>query len=136
MSEFFLVCGRQPRLEDIANVEVVRLSQAEEIVTRAAHELFSPSEWADCWYLRDRRGCADTLFTEAQAALLDSVPFESTRLYRVFSRVLPTARKIALWYGNDWENLTRVHEAGTFIDFLKRDMESPTAESWLLFESG
>ena len=134
MSEFFLISGRQPPFDDVANLEVVQLSQAEDIVARAARELFAPSEWADCWYLRDTGGCADTLFTEAQEALLDGKPFEHTRLYRAFSRILPEARKIALWYGSDWANLPLVSEAQTFMECLKRDLESPTAEAWMMFE--
>jgi len=134
MSEFFLVSGRQPQFDDIANIEVVQLNQTEDIVARAGSELFAPSDLTDCWYLRDTEGCADTLFTEAQEALLDGKPFENTRLYRAFSRILPEARKIALWYGSDWANLPLVSEAQTFMERLKRDIASPTAEAWMMFE--
>jgi hypothetical protein len=134
MSEFVLISGRQPQFEDISNIEVVQLSHAEAIIARAAQELFAPSEWMGCWYLRDTEGCTDTLFTEAQAALLNGKPFEHTRLYRAFSRILPTARRVALWYGDDWANLPLVSDAKTFMERLKRDIESPTAEAWMLFD--
>lgn len=133
MSAFFIVAGEQPPLDALPNLEVIPLDRAEDIVAQAARELFAPSEWPACWYLRDSKGCTDTLFTEAQVALLDGAPFAETRLYRVFSRILPTAKKIALWYGDDWSNLPVVSDAQTFLQRLRQDVERPTAESWMMF---
>lgn len=133
MSEFFIVAGDKPSLDDLLNLEVIPLDQAEDIVAQAARELFAPSQWPDCWYVRDSGGCTDKLFTEAQAALLDGEPFEGTRLYLVFSRALQTAYKIALWYGDDWSDLAIVADAQAFLERLRQDVERPTAESWMMF---
>lgn len=133
MSEFFIIAGDKPQLDDLLSLEAVSLDRAEDVVARAARDLFAPYEWSECWYLRDAQGCVDTLFIEAQAALLDSLPFEGTRLYRLFSRLLLTAKKIALWYGNDWTDLPAVSDAPTFFQRLRRDLEQPAAESWMMF---
>ncbi len=133
MSEFFVICGDRPQLGDIPNIEVVEMSQAEEVVVRAGQQLFAPAELADCWYVRDAQGCSDTFFTEAQAAVLDGLPLEKTRLYQLFRRTLPTAKRIALWYGDDWNDLPVVTDEQTFFEQLKRDLENPTAESWMMF---
>lgn len=133
MSEFFIVCGEKPKLDDLPNIELVEMNQAEEVVARAARQLFSSSDLAHCWYVRDKQGCADTFFTEAQAAALDGDPLEKTRLYQVFNRALPTAKQVALWYGDEWQDLPVVTDEKSFFEHLKKDLESPTAESWMMF---
>lgn len=133
MSEFFLVAGEQPELDDLSNLEVIPLDCAEDLVAKAARELFVASDWPCCWYVRDARGCTDTLFTEAQAALLAGESFEKTRIYQVFSRALLRAKKVALWYGDDWSDLSVISGAQTFLERLQQDIARPAAESWLMF---
>ncbi len=125
MSQFFIIAGKTSSLDGLSNVEVISLDRAEDVIVRAARDLFFAADWPSCWYLRDRGGCTGTLFTEAQAALLDGASFEQTRLYSLFSRTLPTAKGIALWYGDDWSDLPPVSESRAFLDRLRQDVERP-----------
>lgn len=43
MSQFFIVAGKIPSLDDLSNVEVIPLDRAEDIVVRAAQDLLHPS---------------------------------------------------------------------------------------------
>ena len=91
MSEFLIIRGKKPKLDDLANVLLVDLRDAESLVMQAAEELLSAEERAEAFTVRDAEGCFDTLFAEAQRELLDRKSILDTRIYAVLQRVLPRA---------------------------------------------
>lgn len=135
MSEFLIICGQKPNVDDLANVLLVDLRDAESLVVRAAEELLSAEERAEAFTVRDVEGCFDTLFTEAQRELLDGKSILGTRIYAVLLRVLPSASQVLLWYGDDWQNLLEVTDTQTFLQRLDQDLRSPCAESWLAYRN-
>ncbi len=83
MSEFLIIRGKKPKLDDLANVLLVDLRDAESLVMQAAEELLSAEERAEAFTVRDAEGCFDTLFAEAQRELLDRKSILDTRIYAV-----------------------------------------------------
>lgn len=135
MSEFLIICGKKPKVDDLANVLLLDLPDVESLVVQAAEELLGAEERAEAFTVRDAEGCFDTLFAEAQQALLDGKSIVDTRIYAVLQRVLPSASQVLLWYGDDWQNLPEVVDAQTFLQRLEQDLRSPSAESWLRYRN-
>lgn len=135
MSEFLIIRGKKPKLDDLANVLLVDLRDAESLVMQAAEELLSAEERAEAFTVRDAEGCFDTLFAEAQRELLDRKSILDTRIYAVLQRVLPRASQVLLWYGDDWQNLPEIADAQTFLQRIEHDLRVPSTESWLRYRN-
>ena len=135
MSEFLIIRGKKPKLDDLANVLLVDLRDAESLVMQAAEELLSAEERAEAFTVRDAEGCFDTLFAEAQRELLDRKSILDTRIYAVLQRVLPRASQVLLWYGDDWQNLPEIADAQTFLQRIEHDLRVPSTESWLTYRN-
>lgn len=65
--------------------------------------------------------------------LLYGLPLQKTRLYQVLHRALPLAKQVALFYADDWQDLPVVTDERDFFTRLQKDLESPMAESWMMF---
>ncbi len=130
MSEFLIICGKKPKVDDLANVLLVDLRDAESLVLQAAEELLRAEERAEAFTVRDADGCSDTLFAEAQRELLDGKSIVDTRIGAVLHRVLPSASRVLLWYGDYWQNLPEVVDAQTFLQRIDHDLRAPSGESW------
>lgn len=133
MSEFLIICGKKPKAEELPNILLVDLLDADALVVQAAAELLSVEERAEAYTVRDADGCFDTLFAEAQRALLDGKSLFDTRLYTLLQRVLPSASQVLLWYGDDWQNLAELTEEQTLVQRIEQDLRSSSAESWLRY---
>lgn len=130
MREFLVICGKKPKVDDLANVLLVDLRGAESLMVEAAEELLSAEERAEAFTVRDAAGFLDTLFAEVQRELLDGKSIVDTRIGAVLQRVLPSAGQVLLWYEDDWQNLPEVVDAQTFLQRLDHDLRAPSAESW------
>ncbi len=133
MSQFFLVCGPKPGLEGLTGLRFVDLAGASWLVERAAFAVLSAAERAQCWFVVDEQECSDGLFTDAQRALHDDADFKTTRVCKLFERILPTAEKIVLWYSDEWDDLPIVTDGPEFLRQLEQALRTDRAECWLMF---
>lgn len=135
MSAFFLICGPKPENLGILGLRIVDLSAGGELERRAAADLFSEADRVRCWYATKEGASPDALFTDAQAAMAEGVPFADTQIYKLLVSVITYIDKIAIWYSDDWGNLPIVTDAGMFLEKLEQDLRNGPAECWLLFDN-
>ncbi|MFO1217589.1 MAG: hypothetical protein U1E89_04295 [Burkholderiaceae bacterium] len=78
----------------------------------------------------------DTIFLAAQRAIGAGESFERTRLRELLLALVTSARRLALWYGDDFNDLEVVHDPESLQQIVRKGLSLPSVEAYVMYEKG
>lgn len=76
----------------------------------------------------------DTVFLQAQRDLVEGKDYESTRLSAVLHILSKAAKRFALWYGSDYDDLESVHDIQGLTRVVREGLSAPSVEAYVIFD--
>jgi hypothetical protein len=75
----------------------------------------------------------DVIIVRAQKEMIEGKHYESTRLNLLLTALSKASKRIALWYGNDYESIETVNDFDAFMEIVREGLASPSAEIYAIF---
>ena len=104
-----------------------------EFLKGAASSIFPGRDASEVTTICTNDGKFDQVFLKAQQDMIDGSDLKDTRLYELLSGLDGHATGVALWYGEDYQDLEHVGDFGSFIDRVREGLSSPSVEAYVLY---
>jgi hypothetical protein len=99
----------------------------------AGLQLFAEEAISDVMMIVSDHEAFDTVFLEAQEEMIAGKSYESTRLNELLVALSKSAKRIALWYGDDYADLETVHDVQGLTRLVREGLLSPSIEAYVMF---
>lgn len=119
-----------PRKREPNTLQFRPVGSDQAVLQEASGELFPAHDDVVVPYMKTGEDVGE-LFDEAHNAVYNGRAFVTTELSSFLAELLQTCESIALWWGNDWQDLPTAHTREQFVDEVVRQLREPTGEVYL-----
>ncbi|MGN6186978.1 MAG: hypothetical protein ACTHQM_25360 [Thermoanaerobaculia bacterium] len=127
----FMLCVLDPEAPMPSQLEFRPIEHCDSWLQEVARALFPRCEVR---IPRTKNGISiDGVFTEAHNALYNGREFDVTQLEHVLPEMLNTCKSVALWWGDEWQDLPVISSEAKLLSELKRQLAAPVGDVYLLW---
>ncbi|MCH8041534.1 MAG: hypothetical protein V3T23_08720 [Nitrososphaerales archaeon] len=137
MSQFLIVTGQPPSIDDITGLKLVPANQAQEYIAGVVQELFVAPDRDRTFLLDDGTLTSDEVVLEASDAIFENSRLEETRLGKALLRLLDADCVIRTWLAsgnNSHQDLDVFRDRADFWDELASRLKRGNCGINMLYE--
>jgi hypothetical protein len=131
MTQFMLVIGIQPQLE---NIICHSIDEAEEFLKKLAHQLFANQQMESCWYPEGLNGeSVHDLFSLAEIHIREGGNIRDTIIGQLLIKVFQSCYETVLWYSHDFDDLPEFTNIELAMNEISSELMVMAGEIYLRF---